>query len=174
MAFEIYIPSNLTFQDYIAVSQCSRTLADGYDRKDKARLRASLAPDITVDYTFVVPEWGQQKFTADAFVEEWLNPMKLGVKALATQHLLGAPYFKSVTDEEIVVEWQQLASHGRKVAGEDFSNPLGKIGETSDGRSYMQQTFLKVEGQWRISVIKPEVIYHTGNFRAVGRPDGVE
>ena len=33
MAFEIYIPSKLTFQDYIAITQCSRTLADGYDRK---------------------------------------------------------------------------------------------------------------------------------------------
>lgn len=33
MSFEIYIPSNLKFQDYIAVCQCARTLADGYDRK---------------------------------------------------------------------------------------------------------------------------------------------
>jgi hypothetical protein len=33
MAFEIYIPSNLTFQDYIAICQCARTLADAYDRK---------------------------------------------------------------------------------------------------------------------------------------------
>ncbi|KAF5870795.1 putative conidial pigment biosynthesis scytalone dehydratase arp1 protein [Botrytis fragariae] len=171
MTFEIYIPSELTFQDYIAITQCSRTLADGYDRKDKARLRASLAPKVIVDYTLVVPEWGQQTFTADAFVEEWLGPIKLGVKALATQHLLGAPYFKSVTDSEIIVEWQQLASHARKVVGEDYSHPHCKIGETSDGRSYMQQTFVKVEGQWRISVIKPEVIYHTGDFRAVGRPD---
>jgi hypothetical protein len=33
MSFERYILSNLTFQDYIAVCQCARTLADGYDRK---------------------------------------------------------------------------------------------------------------------------------------------
>jgi hypothetical protein len=33
MAFEIYIPSSLAFQDYIGISQCARTLADGYDRK---------------------------------------------------------------------------------------------------------------------------------------------
>jgi scytalone dehydratase len=48
-----------------------------------------------------------------------------------------------------------------------------KIGETSDGRSWMQQTFVKVEGQWRISVIRPEVLYHTGDFLHVGRPDEV-
>jgi hypothetical protein len=60
-------------------------------------------------------------FTADAFVEEWLGPKHLGVKALATQHLLGVPYFKSVTEEEIVVEWQQMASHGRRIVGEDFA-----------------------------------------------------
>lgn len=33
MAFEIYVPSSLSFQDYIGISQCARTLADGYDRK---------------------------------------------------------------------------------------------------------------------------------------------
>ncbi|TVY76013.1 Scytalone dehydratase [Lachnellula suecica] len=171
MAFEIYIPSNLTFQDYLAVCQCSRTLADGYDRKDKARLRASLAPDVTVDYSAVVPAWGQKHFTADAFVAEWLGPTHLGVKALATQHLLGVPYFQSVTETEIVVEYQQLASHGRKIEGEDYASPMCKIGETSDGRSWMQQTFVKVEGQWRVSVIRPEVIYHTGDFKAIGRAD---
>ncbi len=136
-------------------------------------MRASLAPNITVDYSLVVPVWGQRAFTADAFVAEWLGPIHLGVKALATQHLLGIPYFKSVSDEEIIIEWQQMASHGRRIVGEDFASPMCKIGETSDGRSWMQQTFVKVEGQWRISVIRPEVLYHTGDFLHVGRPDEV-
>jgi len=171
MEFELYLPSELTFQDFIAVCQCSRTLADGYDRKDKSRLRSSLAPNVTVDYTAVVPEWGRKHYTADAFVEEWLGPIHLGVKALATQHLLGMPYFKRVTGEEIVVEWQQMASHGRRVLGQDFTHPMCEIGEVSDGRSWMQQTLVRVDGQWRISVIRPEVLYHTGNFREIGRPD---
>jgi len=110
-------------------------------------------------------------FTADGFVAEWLGPKHLGVTALATQHLLGAPYFKSVTTDEIVIEWQQLASHGRRMVGEDFSHPMCKIGESSDGRSWMQQTFVKVNDEWRIKIIRPEVIYHTGDFGAVGRPD---
>ncbi|PQE04067.1 Scytalone dehydratase protein [Rutstroemia sp. NJR-2017a BVV2] len=159
---------------YIAVCQCSRTLVDGYDRKDKLRLRASLAPNVIVDYSKVVPEWGQKHFAADAFVEEWLGPVHLGVKALATQHLLGIPYFKKVTEEEIVVEWQQMASHGRRIAGEDFAHPMCKIGEISDGRSWMQHTLVKVDGQWRVAVIKPEVLYHTGDFRRVGRQDDAE
>lgn len=33
MAFAIYIPENLTFQDYIAVIQTARAWADGYDQK---------------------------------------------------------------------------------------------------------------------------------------------
>lgn len=33
MAFEIYVPENLKFPDYIAVLQTTRTWADGYDRK---------------------------------------------------------------------------------------------------------------------------------------------
>jgi scytalone dehydratase len=118
-----------------------------------------------------MPSWGLMKFNADDFVEEWLGPTHLGVKALATQHLLGAPYFKSVTDDEIVVEWQQLASHARRIAGEDFASPLCKVGETSDGRSWMQQTYVKIEGDWRIKVIRPEVIYHTGDFKKIGRQD---
>jgi scytalone dehydratase len=70
-----------------------------------------------------------------------------------------------------VVEWQQLASHGRRVEGEDYANPMCKIDEISDGRSWMQQTFVKVDGAWRIQEIRPEVLYHTGDFLKVGRPD---
>jgi len=70
-----------------------------------------------------------------------------------------------------MVEWQQMASHGRRVEGEDFASPMCKIGETSDGRSWMTQTFVKVEGAWRVRIIKPEVLYHTGDFREIGRPD---
>ena len=33
MPFEVYAPDNLTFQDYIAVVQTSRILADGFDKK---------------------------------------------------------------------------------------------------------------------------------------------
>lgn len=78
-----------------------------------------------------------------------------------------------------MVEWQQLASHGRRVVGEDFESPMCKIGEASNGWSWMQQTFCKVEGagEWRIKVIRPEVLYHTGDFREIGRVDdetGVE
>lgn len=31
--FEIYIPANLSFQDYIAIIQTARVWADGYDKK---------------------------------------------------------------------------------------------------------------------------------------------
>ncbi|EFY85759.1 hypothetical protein J3459_013903 [Metarhizium acridum] len=172
MAFEIYTASSLSFQDYVAICQCARALVDGYDRKDKVRVRASLAPSIVVDYSKVVPEWGRKKYEADGFVDLWLGPNHLGVKALATQHLLGAPYFKSVTEGEIVVEWQQLASHGRRLEGEDYMHPLCKISEISDGRSWMQQTYVKVDEQWRIAEIRPEVLYSTGDFLNIGRPDG--
>lgn len=141
-------------------------------QKDKVRVRAALASHVTVDYSKVVPAWGSKEFQAETFVDEWLGPSHLGIQALATQHLLGAPYFMSVSQDMIIVEWQQLASHGRRIDGEDFANPMCKIGESSDGRSWMQQTYTKVNGQWRISVIRPEVIYHTGNFLEVGRADG--
>ncbi|GKZ35941.1 hypothetical protein AbraIFM66950_006776 [Aspergillus brasiliensis] len=175
MTFEIYIPTTLTFQDYIAICQCARTFADGYDRKDKTLLRAALAPTVIVDYNKVLPHLTRETYAADDFVETWLGPTNLGNKALATQHLLGAPYFKFASEEKIVVQWQQLASHGRWVGGqeeEEETHPVKrKIDETSDGRSWMQQTYVRVDGQWRIQVLEPEVLYHTGDFGKVRRPE---
>ncbi|KAK6199005.1 hypothetical protein LQW54_010203 [Pestalotiopsis sp. IQ-011] len=172
-AFEIYeVPASLTFQDYLNICQCARTLADGYDRKDKSRVYASLTPDeVVVDYSKVVKEWGRISYATEKFVDLWMGPEHLGVKALATQHLLGIPYFKSVADDEILVEWHQLASHGRREKGSDYSNPMSKITETSDGRSWMQQRYVKVAGKWRIREIRPEAIYHTGDFQQVRRQD---
>ena len=120
-----------------------------------------------------MPTWGSKPYRATEFVDLWLGPTHLGVRPVATQHLLGAPYFKSVTENEIVVEWQQLASHGRKVKGEEetWSSPMARIEETSDGRSWMCMTFVKTEAGWRVAVIRPEVIYHTGDFRKIGRPE---
>ena len=89
---------------------------------------------------------GPKQYTADAFVDDWLGPVHLGKAILATQHLLGTPYFHSVTAEEIVVEWSQIASHGRRVKGEDYTNPHCKVEETSDGKSYILQKLVKVEG----------------------------
>jgi scytalone dehydratase len=187
--FDIYFPDNLDFRDYINVSQVARTWADGYDRKvesltrrpvfastdthyqDKERLRASLASNVVVDYTGVVPSWGSKQYTASAFVDEWLSPAHLGLKSLATQHLLALHYFKSVSDLEIVVEWQQIASHGRRSEGEDFANPMCKIEAESNHRSYMQHTFVKENGRWRIAVIRPEILYQPGDFMEVRRPE---
>jgi scytalone dehydratase len=33
MTFDLYIPENLEFRDYIAIVQTARTFADGYDKK---------------------------------------------------------------------------------------------------------------------------------------------
>jgi hypothetical protein len=48
--------------------------------QDKQRARASLAPNIIVDYSLVVPAWGAKAWVVDDFVEEWLGPNHLGVK----------------------------------------------------------------------------------------------
>ena len=139
--------------------------------KDEQRLRASLAPQVIVDYSGVVPEWGRKPYSAADFVAEWLSPKHLGLKPLATQHLLGMHYFKSVSPDEIVVEWQVIASHGRRAAGEDFAHPMCRIEAQSNHRSFVEHTFLKVEGQWRIGVIKPSILYAPGSFEEMRRPE---
>lgn len=111
--------------------------------QDKERLRASLTSNVAVDYTGVVPSWGSKRYTASAFVDEWLSQVHLGLKPLATQHLLALHYFKGVSDSEIVVEWQQIASHGWRGEGEDSANPMCKTEAESNHRSYMQHTFVK-------------------------------
>ncbi|GAM40330.1 hypothetical protein TCE0_038r12601 [Talaromyces pinophilus] len=173
--FEIYIPANLSFQDYIAIIQTARVWADGYDKKDLARLSATLAPEVIVDYTSVVPAWGEKRYTCHEFATEWLSPEHLGNKALATQHLLGQPYIKSVSEAEIVVQWQQLASHGRWEDESSVSGQSGKkrmIVETSDGRSWMEHKFVRIEGRWKIARITPELRYDTGDFMRIRRPEG--
>ncbi|KAJ5921737.1 hypothetical protein N7454_009211 [Penicillium verhagenii] len=170
-AFEIYIPKNLTFDVYIAIVQTARVWADGYDRKDITRLAATLAPEVIVDYTLIVPGWGEKKYSKDEFAAEWTSEEHLGNKALATQHLLAQPYFKSVTEDEIIVEWQQIAAHGRRE--DEVKDSSGKIGEISDGHSYMEHLFRRDEaGRWKIARITPSLLYQTGDFQRVRRPVG--
>jgi scytalone dehydratase len=143
--------------------------------KDYARLFATLAPEVTIDYTFIVAAWGSKSYSASDFANLWLSEEHLGLKPLATQHLLAQPYFKSVTDDEIVVQWQQLASHGRR-ADEDVKSGVkdtsNTILETSDGRSYMEHQFVRVEGKWKIQRITPSLLYQTGDFMRIRRPEG--
>ncbi|KAL1888556.1 hypothetical protein Sste5346_009513 [Sporothrix stenoceras] len=177
MAHEIYIPENLMFQDYIAVIQTARTWADGYDQKNSAFLLSALAPQVAVDYSNVVAAWGIKHYTADEFAALWLSEEHLGLPPLATQHLLGQPLFKSVTADEIVVKWQQLASHGRRPDGEQKGSGGGPpvVSETSDGRSYMEHRFVKqADGRWKIASITPSLLYTTGDFMRIRRPVGAE
>lgn len=126
---------------------------------------------MTVDYSGVVPAWGRKLYARSDFVDAWLSAEHLGLKPLATQHLLGLHYFKSITENKIVVEWQQIASHGRRMAGEDFTSPMCKIEAESNHRTFMEHTFTKIDGQWKISVIKPSVLFTPGNFVEVRRPE---
>jgi scytalone dehydratase len=75
-------------------------------------------------------------------------PAHIGLKPLATQHLLALHYFKSVSDSEIVVEWQQIASHGRRGEGEDFANPTCKI-ESRVEPSELYAAYI-CEGEWAV------------------------
>jgi scytalone dehydratase len=142
-----------------------------YSLQDKSRLLAALAPNLIVDYSGVVAAWGRKEYNARVFADEWLSEKHLGLKPLATQHLLGLHYFKSVSEKEIVVEWQQIASHGRQEKGENSQNPLRKIEEQSNHRTYVEHTFVKTEKGWKIAVIKPSVLFSPGDFMKVRRAE---
>ncbi|KAJ5673041.1 NTF2-like protein [Penicillium longicatenatum] len=89
MVFELYVPENLEFRDYITIVQSARTFADGYDRRDAERLRAVLAPTIEVDYHLVSTTIPMKVCGPEELIAEFLSPELLGNKNLLTQHLLG-------------------------------------------------------------------------------------
>lgn len=127
-----------------------------------------IGPVIHVDYRLVSETIPNKSYNQDQFVEEFLSPGLLGRKTLLTQHLLGQPYFKSVSEDEIIVEWQQIAGHGRWMKG---SHPLKKqVDKTSDGKSYMEQTLTKIDGRWKITGLKPSLLYEIGEFTELSDP----
>ncbi|KAJ5377420.1 NTF2-like protein [Penicillium cataractarum] len=162
MTFQLCIPENLEFRDYIAIVQTARAFADGYDMKDALRLRAVVGPHIEVDYRLVSETIPNKTYNPKEFIAEFLSPGLLGNEKLLTQHLLGQCYFKSVSASEIVVQWQQIAGHGRWIEG---SHPLKKqVDRTSDGKSYMEQRYIKIHGCWKIVGLKPSLLYEIGEF----------
>ena len=134
-------------------------------------MRAALADHVTIDYSNVVPAWGEKHYAADDFVELWLSPEHLGLRPLATQHLLGLPLFKSVEDARVVVEWQIIASHGRRAPGEDATNPMARIEEESNHRGFLEHSFVRIDKGWKIQKIKPSVTFQPGDFMHVRRPE---
>jgi scytalone dehydratase len=126
-----------------------------------------------VDYSSVNPSWGVKHYPSAEFAALWLSEEHLGLKPLVTQHMLGQPYFTHVAADEIVVEWQQLVSHGRR-DGDVLDASVPNIKETSDGRSWMRHRFVKVNGLWKITGITPLLSYHTGDWMRIRRPVGQE
>lgn len=119
-------------------------------------------PEIHVDYRLISATIPNKTYKQIDFVNEFLSPEHLGRQTLLTQHLLGQPYFKSVSEDEIIVEWQQIAGHGRWIQG---SHPLKKqVDRTSDGKSYMEQKLIKINGDWKITGLKPSLLYEIGEF----------
>ncbi|KAJ5113790.1 NTF2-like protein [Penicillium angulare] len=167
MAFELYIPANLNFRDYIAIVQTARAFADGYDCKDEIRLRAVLASFVTADYTGVSESLGCKTYTSEEFITTFLSPHALGKKDLLTQHLLGQPYFICVTTEKIIVEWQQLAGHGKAIPDGEGTGFTKRTSDRCNGMSYMKQVYTKVNGEWKIAGLEPTVLYETGDFEGI-------
>lgn len=132
------------------------------------RLIATLAPQVTIDYTGVNPAWGQKTYDKEVFAKLWMSEEHLGNPVLGTQHLLGLPYFSYVGSrrtekaetngkadsgqyqredvQEIEVNWQLLASHARQEkSSSPGSNGPPRIEQTSDHRAHMTHVFIKAD-----------------------------
>ena len=112
-----------------------------------------------------MPDLGKQEYQKKDFIAAFLAPENLGQKTL-TQHFLGQPFFKSVTTYEIIVEWQQIAGHGKGQIAED-GRIVKQVSETCNGMSYMEQRYVKVEEDWKLAGVKPSILYETGDLAAL-------
>lgn len=44
--------------------------------------------------------------------------------------------------------------------------------KTSDGRSWIEHKFMRIEGRWKLVRIMPKLRYDTGDFTGIQRPEG--
>ena len=71
------------------------------------------------------------------------------------------------------MEFQQLVSFGR-IADEDVGKDHKelRIVESNEARGWVILRFMRVEGQWKISEIKPTLLYESGDFADITRIEG--
>jgi hypothetical protein len=119
---------------------------------------------MTVDYSSVFPGGGCKDFTPEEYAAKKLASDQLGSDAVTSHHLLGQPYFTSVTDAEISVELQVLAAHGRYNTDDRYA-----VGTVSDLHWTLHVDLECVASQWKIRRYKILPLYQVGDWVAVHR-----
>ncbi|KAE8344381.1 hypothetical protein BDV24DRAFT_160523 [Aspergillus arachidicola] len=136
--------------------------ADYIDTKAWTSMSAIFAPSIDVDYSAM----GQLKATAvqpSLYIRQISNPRQLGNPSIQTHHLIGACKWTRYSESHARVIFQILAAHRRATQGDDAA-----VLATGHGANTMD--FVRVDGEWKISALKVEVLWMDGDFHGVFKP----
>lgn len=100
--------------------------------------------------------------SAEEFVAMAGSKHFLGDLTISTQHLLGSARFTKSSSMEIVGTHQIRAAHVRYT---DESRK--EVKAKGHGHGVMYHSYKKVDGQWRLSGIRPNVRWNEYDFAAV-------
>lgn len=100
--------------------------------------------------------------SADDFVAMAGGEKFLGKPTVVTQHFLGASRFEKPSDTEIVGTFQIRAAHVRYT-----DEKKEEVKAKGHGHGTMTHSYKKVDGQWKLSGVRPDVRWNEYNFAAV-------
>jgi len=152
----------ISFEDYLGITECAFEWADSYDTKDWERLRKVIAPTLRIDYrSFLDKLW--EAMPADEFIQMISDPAVLGNKLLRTQHFIGgASKWEKVSDTE-VVGWHQL-----RVPHQVYTDAsLSEVKVKGHAHSTNQHWYRKVDGVWKFAGLNPMIRWSEYDFDKV-------
>ncbi|AEO57327.1 hypothetical protein MYCTH_102118 [Thermothelomyces thermophilus ATCC 42464] len=152
----------ITFEEYLGVTEAAFEWADSYDTKDWDRLRKCITPTLRVDYrSFLGKVW--EAMPAEEFIAMISDKSVLGNPLLRTQHFIGgASKWERVSDTEII------GHHQLRVPHQVYTDAsLQNVEVKGHAHSHNTHYYRKVNGVWKFAGLEPEIQWFEYNFDKV-------
>ncbi|PSN65991.1 scytalone dehydratase-inhibitor complex [Corynespora cassiicola Philippines] len=149
--------SDITFEEYMALSRITFEWADSYDSKQFDRLAAILAPEVTLDYS---EAFGQKPITMskESFLKLSDNPNRLGGIVDCIHHIGGSKYDR--TGPDTVTGYHQVRTEYKRYKTVEKK----EVEATGQGLTLMHHYYKKVDGKWKLAGTKPGRRMNDFNF----------
>ncbi|AEO69635.1 cc2a1082-03fb-4698-821e-19376e543317 [Thermothielavioides terrestris] len=152
----------ITFEEYLGVTEAAFEWADSYDSKDWERLRRCIAPTLRIDYrSFLNKLW--EAMPAEEFIAMISDKSVLGNPLLRTQHFVGgASKWEKVSDTEIIGYHQLRVPH---LVYTDES--LKNVAVKGHAHGFNTHYYRKVDGVWKFAGLSPTIRWFEYDFDKV-------
>ena len=148
----------LTAEDINGLQRACFDWADSYDHKDWTRLANNVTDPIDLDYTSLgLPHW--PKMSAAEYIAMTSSHNFIGNPAIDCQHLLGCGYFTLTGPDEAEGRHQIRAAHQVYTDSTRTEVKLKGHAHSSNIHKYK-----KVDGHWKLSGLKPAVLWGEYDF----------